>query len=202
MAPAGVALRAMLAAAGCSAGDGDDPVATDDFTDDDATPLTTHSPSWTYCAGTFEIHSNAVRTMTVSVDNLAGWNEDEFDDDQYAQGTIVSMQNYYFIGVAVRCDVDTPSQTGYVFYGTHNWSALWKLVDGVRTQLGDAADGFAADDVIRIEAEGTTIRALINDVVVVEVTDSDIASGAAGLSGWHYGAETLLDNWEGGNLGT
>ena len=176
--------------------------ASDDFTAADGTALTTHSASWTLCSGNFAIYSNAVGS-SAGGECGAGWNADAFENDQYAKATVAlidTVDDWHIVGVAVRCDVTTPSANYYGFYGSDTEGYLFKIVAGVYTQFGAATAGFDATDVIRIEAEGTTITAKINGVTVRTADDNAFASGAAGICGYRAGEESMLGDWEGGNL--
>lgn len=175
--------------------------ATDAFTGTDNTVLTTYSSNWSFNAGTFRIQSNAVRPDTGATDGAAFWNADSFNANQYAQGTIVARSGGAYLGVAARCaaaGVDT-------FYGYEADSAdlayLFKHVAGVSTTISTAAV-FAVNDVVRLEASGTSLTCKRNgsaDTIGTQ-TDSSIASGSAGISGAGGSTGARLDTWEGGDL--
>ena len=173
--------------------------ATDNFTAANGTALTTYSANWTLNNGNFAINTNAVYPNSGSTENGAHWNADTFNNDQYSQGDLISEALGRAIGVAVRCHASAAT-----FYGWYNDTAgsyLFKMVAGVWTQLGADQASWAVNDIPRIEAEGTTIRGLVNGSTVITQTDSAIASGSAGLSGYHAASSVRLDNWEGGDLG-
>jgi len=178
--------------------------ATDTFTGTTGTQLTTYSANWTLCLGDFDIQSNAL-SADASGNNGAGWNADAFNDDQYAEATFAAVFQFVYLGVAVRCDVGTPDDTFYLFYSdSTDGSYLEKIVNGAETQLGNKGATFAVNDVIRIEASGTTITPIKNGGTLNPPnaqTDASISSGAAGVSGYDDSAFIRIDNWEGGNLG-
>jgi len=58
-------------------------------------------------------------------------------------------------------------------------------------------------DIIRLEAIGSKIRMLVNDVLVLEGTDSEFTSGPPGIFVTRYTAplsDAQIDDWEGGQL--
>lgn len=178
--------------------------ATDNFTGVDGTQLTTYSGNWTLNSGDFDIQSNALAADGPAAECGAHWNADSFDADQYAEGTLVALADETIgMGVSARCDTGGAATFyGYYFEDTDlHW--LFKLVLGVWTQLGSTGSGASVNDVVRIEVDGTTITPKINGSLDTDIgaqTDSAIASGAAGVSGFYDGTATRLDDWEGGNL--
>ncbi|NIP34094.1 MAG: hypothetical protein GWN18_04040, partial [Thermoplasmata archaeon] len=51
---------------------------------------------------------------------------------------------------------------------------------------------------IRIEAEGTTIRCKKNGTTVITVTDTSLAHGAPGIGTFFTNPSFRLDDWSGG----
>ncbi len=175
--------------------------ATDTFTAADGTALTTYSANWTLNGGGFSIYSNAL-CNNGSGDYAAHWNADTFEDDQYASCKITVGSSY--IGPAVRV-ASGSTKTYYGIYGGGSTAYMYVAVDGGWTQLGSTGSAWATNDVIRIEANGTTISSTKNGSATGmpgPVTNNSIASGYAGVTGY-AGLDTThrLDDWEGGNLG-
>jgi hypothetical protein len=184
--------------------------ATDTFTTDTDQTLPNYSSNWTQNNGTCNVLSVTDDWESGAlVDWLAHWNADTFDDDQYAEGefSAVTDERETYTGVSVR--VATSAVTGYTQEGSGDRAGeackyLGKLVAGSWTTLGSNNDtGYDVNDVLRLEAHGTTLTPLLNgteDTDLGAQTDSAITSGSAGLCAW--GAETSIrmDNWEGGNL--
>lgn len=178
--------------------------ATDSFTNSNGVQLATHDASWTVNAGDFDIQSNSL-APDVSGECWAYWNADSFDDDQYAQAGIVAVQgNGSAMGVVVRSHAS--AQSGYSFtvdnYGSPA-RQLYRLDSGSLTTL--ASDGTSESSLpvtYRIEAEGTSIRALREGANLWgDQTDATYSSGSAGIHGRYDTSLTRLDDWEGGNLG-
>lgn len=198
MAPVGVALRAMLAAAGLASGGGPGPVATDDFTDDDDTQLEDHDLTWQVITGDLHIRSNGLTGDSTGL-SLAGWNA-TFANNQYAQCTYPYLNLNQKTGIAVRVTIG-PTVNFYGFWSP--WNYLFKYVDGVYTELdnGDTTNLQAGGQTVRLEANGTVIRVLFDDIEVLSAVDSDLSSGVAGVcSNGPYNFLTRIDNWEGGDL--
>lgn len=175
--------------------------ASDDFNRANNTTL---GANWTLVKGLFGINTNAAYSRSAGADTLARWNADTFGNDQYAQVTIsvLSVDN---IAVGVACRLDTGgAETGYFAYAFRNVSPnvdveLAKYVAGVYTTISTTS-GFAVGDVLRLEVEGTTLRLYRNGSLVDTRTDSSIASGAAGVSGFGNSTSGRMDDWSGSNL--
>lgn len=175
---------------------------TDNFTNSNNTQLTTHSAKWTLLDGDFDIQTNALSPDDPAQDNCAAyWNDDAFNDNQYAQIVYVAGDGWNYIGPVVRGSAG-PDYYGY--WACPNHTVVQKCVAGVFTQLGSDGAAPSATDVLRIEANGTTITPLIDSVEQDPPgaqTDAAIASGSGGVCGYWDNAGTRGDDWEAGNLG-
>lgn len=197
MVPIGVALRAMLGAAGASAGGGG-LVVTDDFTDSDGTQLEDHDLTWQLVNGDFHIQSNGLTGDSTAL-SVAGWNA-AFANNQYAQCTVPYANFNQKTGIAVRVTLG-PTINFYGFWTP--WNYLFKYVNGVYTELdnGDTTNLQAGGQTVRLEANSTAIRVLFDDVEVLSAVDSDLTAGVVGVcSNGPYNFLTRIDNWEGGDL--
>lgn len=179
-------------------------MATDNFTGSNGTELTTYSGSWATAnalSSDFIIDTNALRTPFSRSSTLTAYYQGTFADDQYAQGTLVQIgSDNMFMGVAVRVSA---LGNAYTFYADTNSWVLAKLVGGSYTELDLDFVTINTNDVLYIEASGTTVTAKINGVTVSTVTDSSITSGNPGVTGngsASSGTYTLLDNWTGADL--
>ena len=186
--------------------------ASDTFTGTNGTQLTAYSANWTLNAGDLDIQTNAVSPDggnyfgTVA----AHWNADSFDNDQYAQITVVALsaaELWNFIGVSVRAHAS--AATFYTFFGGSDGTYLYKQVAGSENQIGSVAAAVSVNDVLKLTVSGTTLTPNKNGSTTGTPgaqTDSSIASGYAGLGGYSgdSGARTNTrgDSWEGGNLST
>lgn len=175
--------------------------ATDDFTDTDGTALTSHSASWTNSVGAFLVVGNALR-CNAGVDSIAFWNADSFDADQYAQCVVSGLAGTAWTGLAVRASA---GGNGYLVYWDAATGYIGKFVSGTWTQLGATFTVPTAGQTVKLTAEGvnpTTLTLYYDDSSQLTRTDSDLDSGAAGVSG--YGTNQFvaaaIDDWEGGDL--
>jgi len=177
--------------------------ATDVFTSASDQALTTYSASWTNNSGAFQVVGATDDVMANSSGNECGahWNADSFNNNQYAQAKVTARSASGVVGAAVRCHASAATYYGY--YTDSGASYLFKMVAGSWTQLGSNAAALAVNDIIRIEANGTTITPKKNGSTTGTPgaqTDSAIASGYAGLSGYGNQTTARVDNFEGGNL--
>jgi hypothetical protein len=133
-----------------------------------------------------------------------------WDGDHWAEITIKSLADNGvndMVGPHVRM---SSGGSGYIASCTQNGSQAelqLKKMSSVQvyTDIGTAytySTNFVAGDRIRLEAEGTTLRAYINGVLVKEETDSTYSGNVPGL---HIGANTsVADNevefWQAGEL--
>jgi hypothetical protein len=177
--------------------------ATDSFTTGSDQALTTYSSSWTINQGNFIVLAASDDCASDDAgDTSAHWNADSFNADQYAEATISAIGAARYIGVSVRNAAS--AATFYSWVGdSGDASYLSKYVAGSYTDLG-SGNTFSASNVIRLEAEGTTITPYINGSTTGTPgaqTDSAISSGSAGVGGAGGSAYvSRIDDWQGGNL--
>lgn len=166
-------------------------VATDNFNRANSTDLGTN---WDVIFGTgHQITGNACACNTGSGAGWDGaelWNADTFDNDQYATCTISSAPGAGgATGLAVRASTNN-------FYGAYSDSFnlyAFKVVSGSFTTFNSSA-ALANGNTLRLEAEGTTVRSLVNGSLRHSQTDSAIASGAAGVSGYGTTSHNTIDD--------
>jgi hypothetical protein len=176
--------------------------ATDAFTGSNGTALTTYSASWTYNVGTFAINTNALQCTTDGIDCAAHRNDETFGNDQYATATVTAITSGAYIGLSVRCHAS--DNTFYGFEANSFESYLYKYVGGSYTQLGSTAAAFSVSDVLRLEANGTSVAPTKNGSATGTPgaqTDSAIASGYGGVAGSGNNSGSRIDTWESGDLG-
>lgn len=147
----------------------------------------------------------------------AFYRDSPLSGDQYAGGKLTYgtyTSSYPDTGAfpAVRLSSEPVSGsdgTGYRIGFEHN-TQLWmivKTVGSARTNLGSVPNvdfGFteAGDTVdVMLEAEGTTLRLYINEVVVLTVNDSTLKTGRIGVMGFGNGSNAIqLVDFYGGEL--
>jgi hypothetical protein len=169
------------------------------------TALHVHDPSFSQARGTIwvtpsgELYAEGGLVFTP-------WTADEFPNDQAAEVTLanVSGDATGAIGAAVRV-TDAGAYavmmdgTGVVRVNKYRASGLQKTFASITP-----SPPLESGDVLRIEAEGSTLTTMINGVVVYQTTDSDHASGTVAVAG--YGESALLrapppsgSGWKGDN---
>lgn len=132
--------------------------------------------------------------------------------DHYAQATYqvgASDAATNRPGVAVR--INAASDDCYVFRyrkdGGNSDQAICKRVGGTDTKLTGAPASpnppLVAGDVLRLEVQGTTLRAYVNGVLFHQATDASITTGTrAGLYAQQSGASRIrFDDFSAGSFG-
>jgi hypothetical protein len=173
-------------------------VATDDFNRADSGTL---GSNWTEQAGTIGVVSNRAKRASATDDSWVSWNADVFANDQYAQGKCYDSSAVEATCVSVRASGSGGAINAYytqAFNGGHN---LTKVVSGSFTDLGTYAITPVNGDVLRVEAEGTNIRAYRNGAQLGStVVDASLASGRGGLRIYSTTTTATIDDWEGGDI--
>lgn len=170
---------------------------------------------------TLAIASNRATISGLSNEALAyfsgaGWTG---GNDQYAEAAIGILESNKDMAAACRVSgASIAVANAYLFVindtdaaislGSSSFSvALYKQVSGSFTQIGSSVTGVTvnANDIIRCEAQGTTIRGVINGTTKITGSDSAIASGNPGLyvgsgttSAWGDGSAV---GWAAGDFG-
>lgn len=125
-----------------------------------------------------------------------------FADDQYSEATVLGLHGSRGIGVACRIDSDTFHDDGYLFECRTGATQLASMVTGTTSQLSSAST-IATNDVIRIEAEGTTITAYINGSTTnapAATTNSDHSGGVGGLCAYGRQNSAQVDDLDTGDI--
>lgn len=167
-------------------------LATDSFNRADGN-LTT---PWSNSVGGFAalaIASNVVKTSSGNADSEAVYDGSiTWPDDQYSQVTISTVGGSDG-GPCVRAGTGD----GYfvtAFSGSH--ISLFRI-SGF-SSLAEVVGSYNVGDVIRIEAEGTTIRVKQNAATIINITNSAVASGKPGIH--LFDSAIRVDDWEGGDF--
>ena len=128
-------------------------------------------------------------------------------NDQYAECTPIACQNSNSVGVGVRMPTSSlGAMTGYfaeaLAVGSSATHQLTKRVAGTTTSLGTWVGTIASTDVLRVEANGTTINFKVNGTTQITATDNAIASGNPGVICQEDSAagQEILDNWAAGDF--
>lgn len=150
----------------------------------------------------------------VGVGNSFGLYSQSLSPNQYARIVITGVGangTDTQLGPVVRATPD--GQNGYyvivgpnTFGGNQYCQELWKLVNGVFTQIGGTfTTQTQIGDVVEIWAIGNRIYGFVNGVMLWSVIDNDLTSGLAGITaqtadGPNSSQATTADNFSAGNI--
>lgn len=183
------------------------PAAPKAFYEDDfeaySTGTLTGQGNWLTVYGAMVVVDNAgnneIRSGTVEEDVGLYYNQ-PISANQYAEVEVTTTGvNNGFVGVCVRASFGNM----YLLCGSDLGISFGKLVSNVGTNFEYTGETtITTGDKLRLEAEGTTIRAYKNATLLWTETDSDLSSGYAGLSGNDGQPDNvyMCDNWEAGDL--
>lgn len=171
---------------------------TDTFTGADGTVLPTYNASYVSVAGNLKINSN----------NVCGGNANEsgikynvtFDPNQYSQLTVTAKSAVNEIGPSVRMGAGGSGN----YYGSY-WdnAGIYRFIySGFSwSHVGSDLAAPNINDVIRLEASGSSLTTKVNGVIQGGVqTDSTFPTGQAGICGWADGTGSRADNLDIGNI--
>lgn len=145
------------------------------------------------------IIGNVAACATGSVEGAAIWDGDEtFTADQVAQVVISAIGVDSYMGPAVRGDPAGPDYYG--FYADSGNQYIVRVDNGTYTALASRSITTSVNDVLRLEVEGTTLRAYVNGTLWTFITDSAIANGTPGLLSWGTNNSTRVNDWVGNSL--
>lgn len=169
-------------------------LAQDNFNRADVNPL---DGSWATTTGlaALKIVSNAVAAATGATDSAARNTAITWPNDQYTEITL-STTGTNDGGPCARL-----ASGAYTVYFTNSFDGsthMSKVIAGVGTEIGLYAVSWTTNDVLRIDAQGTTIRALKNGAVLGSATDSAITSGSPGI--FMFDGSIRFDNFVGGDF--
>lgn len=158
---------------------------------------------WTVTSGDFDIVTNAIEGIGTGAD-IARADTSLATDDHYAQLRLLNrVVNGESSGCIIRKD-NTATNTKYEgVFNMQGGADLWitgKRVAGVFTTLGSTNEEGAVNDVIRLEADGSSLRRYRNGTLQQTVTDTAITGNlqcgilGGSTAGWRF------DDFEAGDL--
>ena len=170
-----------------------------------AAPLT---GTWSQQRTSGTINKNGAGRGVGSVnakDIFAFWSANTFSNDQYSQARIAGglSSGTQFVQIVVRATLTGDGRyNNYLFYtdglAGANHTEVAKNINGNQITFKSFPVTFAAGDIIKISAVGTTITCYKNGVAIGSITDSSLPGGAPGVG--VYGSTVTVDDWEGGTL--
>lgn len=182
---------------------------TESFTHADQNPwLLTADQTWTKVAG----DPGQILTNRFVTNNAAGTlgrfrlGADLATNNNYAQIKIIDSDatnsNVYQACARYQSGADTTYRFRQGDASTLNNTNITKLVAATSTTLASSTHTKAANDVIRVEANGSTINGLFNGVTNTTVSDSSFSTGLRG--GYQFqcssGVDLTFDLFEMGDL--
>jgi hypothetical protein len=163
--------------------------------------------TWTMTNGTFSPDpTNGVFESVGSAANnraMMFFNSFTWPADHYSQVTLRTVTTGPIAGAAVRITSTNGVLTCYFLAHNATQVVLAKLLVDTETILGTPfAHAPQAGDVLRLEAQGSTLTGYLNGTAIITATDSAIATGDAGL----YEANGTsgppsMSAWSGGLVG-
>jgi hypothetical protein len=155
-------------------------------------------------ANALQLSSNAVTYTDFNNDSSAYYNAITWPNDQYSQCNCTVSNEGGGQGFGPSCREASGALTRYRLVAStaaSNNFELSKEVSGSFTLIWDRTSTFTSGNLVRLEAQGTTLRAYNNGVQIgASTTDSSIASGSAGLLYSSRAATASGDNFEGGDF--
>lgn len=149
----------------------------------------------------------AVASNRASMTGNGGWSRARADhdldtDDHYAEATLVACTPGSTAAVGVICRKDgTTTETFYGFWpitGGGTGHRLRKFVTGTETVIEDIATTFSANEVAKVQADGSSITGWLDGVQVADGTDTDITGNLrTGIVAFSNagGTSNLLDDF-------
>ena len=188
-----------LAAITCSGFVGESPFVADSFTRANAASL---GANWASTQGTMVVASNAA-SSSGSGYNAEYYSGQQFIADQFSRATVHAYANGASDLVQVSTRMAPGAETYYAFWCLNGAKSILKLVAGTQTTLATTASACAVNDVIELDAVGSStvdLTAIDNGVVVLTATDSSspLTTGGVGIGVWN--SSDSLVNWIGGSL--
>lgn len=139
---------------------------------------------------------------TGAVNNANFFSGISWPSDQYAEVTLGSVTGLIYAALA-RCSSSAASFYKALLNALSQSVLLSVTNAGAATTLGSASGITpSVGDVIKVQAQGTTISLFYNGIQKVSVTDSTLSSGSAGLFTVYNQtpSDTAISAWDGGNL--
>lgn len=134
------------------------------------------------------------------------WAADAFEDDQWSEVVIHQPGSEDGdVGAAVRINSTTgeyyhcavyPGGSGLGAYlSLHTSGGGWSAI-GDPALLGSVADG----DRLQLRVVGSTLSVYLNGLLILQETDTSLASGQPGVDAWSTTDNLTIESWTGGNV--
>ena len=154
---------------------------------------------------TFGITSDTCATHDT---NLEGdvWTANSFTVNQFSQATILltpSSSNQASVVVRGGTSDDSGYYGGFDGINFNTYYRIWyrPIGSGAPISLASTSQTVVANDVVQLQAVGTTITLIVNGATIATATDSHISSGSPGLQGlMPTFPVSVFASWSGGDV--
>lgn len=152
--------------------------------------------SWTEISGDWDVVSNEChKVANVTSTEYCRAESDLASSNNYCQAKLTQAANV-FSGPC--CRFSSSANTFYATYTRSSDMMITKFIAGVQTDLASGGAGYTQNSTVKVEANGSTIKAYKDAVEQVSVTDTSIATGLrGGLMSYNLGQ---FDDWEAGDI--
>lgn len=162
--------------------------------------------AWQFSSAVGAIRSGSLGGASGTGLIVGWWTPETFADRQFSEIVVSAGFNpveTYALQVFVRRQASSLWRYGFHYQPSTGKYTL-KYDGGSSTVVLAETSGaqFAPGDVVRIEAYGTTIRGLLNGVVILTATHTALTGGQTGLviNQTYSTAQQAIDVWRGGSL--
>lgn len=174
-------------------------MATDDFDNSNDTQLTTHNADWVLNRGDFHIRNNGLACDNGGGGDCGAANDSEASASAvWAEATIDARTAGVYMGVGVR-HAGSGTDQYYGVYSDTNNRYLFRYDSGNWYQLATDTAVAAVGEVVRCDANGTTITGTRDGGNSISQTDTNIGSGFRGVVGYYDGTgqqnNARIDDW-------
>ncbi len=170
--------------------------------------------NWSNRAGGDTSYSISTNQLGIGLnqDTASFWGPTTFAADHFSQIALTGLSGTSAetgLGVCVRCNPTNlgggPTQNTYyqavVNTAATNNVSIAKFVGNTYTLLGQRTQAWANGDILRLEAQGTTLRVYRNGVQLgASITDASIATGQPGVAHIATFATGFGNDWSAGDL--
>lgn len=146
---------------------------TDDFNRSDSTSL---GAGWVEVSGDWSIVSNQLSPGAAGGTIILRAAGTMASDDHYAQVTIAATTT---ASQGVWCRGNSNISSGYLFRNNGTSWDLFSVIGGSFTVIGTYTAAAAPGDVAKVQATGSTIKAYVNGVQRVSVTNTGVTTGTS-----------------------
>lgn len=143
----------------------------DDFNRADSTDL---GAGWVEVSGDWSIVSNQLSPGAAGGTIILRAATDMASDDNYAQATIAATTT---ASQGVWCRGNSTLSDGYLWRNDGSTWDLFSVVGGSFTNIGTYAAAAEPDDVAKVQAIGSTIKAFVNGVEQISLTNTHVTTG-------------------------